>query len=116
MPITSQDIALQDIIDRLNFTYVNVGNTFDNIVGASTTQVKTGPGTLHSIIINNAVLSGTVTIYDNTASSGTKIATITLPVLSLTASQIQLNYNCSFSTGLRVVTTGANLDITVIYD
>lgn len=116
MPITSHDIAFQDIIDRLNFAYAHAGSLYSNIAGAATTQVKTGAGILRDISVNAAALNGTITVYDNTASSGTKIATITFPALALLQSQVQLSFNCAFSTGLRVVTTGAGLDITIIYE
>ena len=84
-----------------------------NITSATTTVVKTGPGMLVSIIVNKAVASSVYTIYDNTAASGTKIATVTLPA-SLTANQFAIPYMCKFTTGLTVVTSSTD-DITVVY-
>ena len=55
-----------------------------------------------------------VTIYDNTAGSGTIISTITFPAVLLS----DVNYydfECSFATGLTIVTSGATQDITAIY-
>lgn len=86
-------------------------NSFNNITTATTTTVKSGAGFLHNIIINTSVALATITLYDNTAASGTKIATVTMPA-ALLASQIVLTYDISFSTGLTIVTTGTQ-DITV---
>jgi len=50
---------------------------YQNITTNTTTTVKSGPGFLHTICLNTAAANGTVTVYDNSAGSGTKIATIT---------------------------------------
>ena len=84
-----------------------------NIAGAATTVVKNGIGVLKRIIVNKAVASGVINIYDNTAGSGTKIGTITNPAVLL-HSQISLEFDCKFSTGLTIVTSAAD-DITVVY-
>jgi len=90
-------------------------NTFmaTNIVGAGTTTVKSGLGTLHSIVMNLPIASGTITIYDNTSGSGTKIGTVTLPAVLLGQGPYTAMYDITFSTGLTIVTTGALQDITV---
>ena len=80
-----------------------------NIATAATTVVKTGPGVCVTVILNETN-AGTITIYDNTAGSGTKIATIAANVAAGTA----FPYLCQFSTGLTVVTAGAD-DLTVTY-
>lgn len=87
--------------------------TARNIAGAATTVVKSGEGVFGGIIINAAIASSVITIYDNTAASGTKIATITNPV-ALLDSQRALMYSCRFATGLTIVTSAAD-DITVLY-
>jgi hypothetical protein len=84
-----------------------------NITDASTTVVRTGPGALMAIIVNAAVANGTITIYDNTAGSGTKIGTITYPA-TLLANHNVFPYFCKVTTGLTIVTTGT-ADITVVY-
>lgn len=92
----------------------DVGTSFLNIAGAATTVVKTGAGKLHSIIINKPVATGVITIYDNTAASGTKIGTITNPA-TLLQQQVVISYTTlGFSTGLTIVTSAAD-DLTVIY-
>lgn len=90
------------------------GRTFSNITTATTTTSKSGKGFLHSVTINTFVASATITIFDNTAASGSKIATITLPSTITSLGPITLMYNVAFSTGLTVVTSGAT-DITVAY-
>ena len=80
-----------------------------NITTATTTVIKTGPGVLVSIVLNETN-AGAITVYDNTAGSGTKIATIA----AAAASGSILGYLCQFTTGLTVVTAGAD-DITVVY-
>lgn len=88
---------------------------FKNITTATTTVVKAGPGVLNTLTINKLVASATVTIYDNTAASGTVIGTITLPATLLAEGPVSAIYNVAFETGLTVVTVGAQ-DITVSYN
>lgn len=75
---------------------------------AGTYVVKSAPGFLHTITINNDA-AGTLTIYDNTAGSGTKIAT-----LEASAAVGSYIYDVAFSTGLTIVGAAAT-DITVSY-
>lgn len=82
--------------------------SYNNITTATTTTVKTGAGFLHSITINTTA-AGTITIYDNTAGSGTKIGT-----LASSVGQQTFFYDVQFATGLTIV-TGAASDITVSY-
>lgn len=85
-------------------------NSFTNITTATTTAVKSGAGIIDRIIVNTAGAGSTLTLYDNTAASGTKIGTFT------TAAQASLTINCAFATGLTAVTaSGTAADITVIY-
>jgi hypothetical protein len=85
---------------------------YSNLSANGTTTIKSGSGWLHSITINSKGATGnTATLYDNTAASGTKIATID------TTSQIQtLLFDVAFSTGLTIVlATGTSADLTVSY-
>lgn len=93
---------------------VAVAPRYVNITTATTTVVKAGGGTLRSVIINGVAAAGTITMFDNTAGSGTKIGTISVNN-SLSVNPIQLTYGVEFSTGLTIVTGTAN-DLTVIYD
>lgn len=87
-----------------------VGYSFQNITTSTTTVVKSGAGVLHIVNVNTlGTVASIVTIYDNTAGSGTKIGTIN----SLTLSGA-FQFDIAFATGLTLVTTGAP-DITVSY-
>lgn len=91
-----------------------VGYSFRNITLAAptTTVVKTGEGILHTITFNKPVATGVVTVYDNTAASGTVIGTITVPASPM---PVTLTFDAAFSTGLTVVTATAAQDITVTF-
>lgn len=91
-----------------------VGYSFLNIVLAAptTTTVKTGAGILHTITFNKPVATGVITVYDNTAASGTLIGTITVPASPI---PVTLTYDATFVTGLTFVTATAAQDITVTY-
>ena len=100
-------------LDVLAGAIVRFGNLTTNgtykYIGANGTNVlKYGPGTLQRIVnVDNA---GTVTVYDNTAASGTQIA-----IIDTAKALGTLEFNAPFSNGLTVVTaTGAK--ITVIYE
>ena len=88
-------------------------DSYRNIAGAATTVIKSTTGVLKRVIVNKAVASSVITVYDNTAASGTKIATITQPAVLL-ASTVSLDFECAFTTGLTIVTSAAD-DITVMY-
>lgn len=87
---------------------------FANINTNTTTILKLGAGTLRRIIINtNGATNNIATVYDNTAGSGTLIATIN----TTAAVGGVFEYNLDFSVGLTIVTaTGTAANITVIYD
>lgn len=89
-----------------------VGRTYAHISTATTTTVKSGAGHLHTVSINSkGTVASAITIYDNTAGSGTVIAV--LDSLNLSGTFI---YDLAFSTGLTFVTTGTVApDITVTY-
>lgn len=89
-------------------------SSFRNINTVGTTTIKTGSGILRRIVCNNPnVLASTLTVFDNIAASGTKIATIN--VLTTVLKPFTLEYNAKFSTGLTVVQVGTN-DFTFIYE
>lgn len=88
------------------------GNSFLNITTSTTSAVKSGAGVLHTVCVNSlGTVASTAVVYDNTAASGTKIAT--LNTLALLGCQ---TYDVAFSTGLTIVSTGTIApDITVSY-
>lgn len=93
---------------------VSVGWNYLNIVLAAptTTAVKTTPGVLHAITFNKPVATAIVTMYDNTAASGTVIGTITVPA---SPQPVTLTYDVAFNTALTITTATAASDITVSY-
>lgn len=88
-------------------------NAYKNITAAATTVVKAGAGQLFCINLQNMAAASVMTVYDNTAGSGTVIATYTQGAAAL-VSPVSLFYDLKFSTGLTIVTTGTN-DITVSF-
>lgn len=79
--------------------------------GTVSTQIKSATGTLVRVSINTKGASAnTITLYDNTACSGTIIAIID------GTSDRDHTYGLTFATGLCVKsTTGTGADITVVY-
>ena len=92
---------------------VNVGQ-FVNLAGGTTAGqlVASGEGKLYSVTINTPTAAGVITLYDGLSTSGTKIATITVPT---SPTPITLNYNIFFATGLYVVIATQTEDITIAY-
>jgi hypothetical protein len=84
---------------------------YRNITTDATTTLKSGPGFLHTVCVNTPAATGTITIYDNTAASGTKIGTIT----SYASVPGCFAYDVAFWTGLTVVTATAAPDVTVSF-
>lgn len=86
--------------------------TYKNITTATTTTVKKGVGSFLSLVVNDVAsgsATGSITIYDNTAASGTVIGTPNAIPVGTT-----VVYACQFTNGLTIVTAAAD-DITVIY-
>lgn len=109
--------------NAVDFFYTEI-NQYQNLTGNGTTVVKATSGLLRAILINNNTTGGTATLYDNTAASGTKIATLQLAtpsggLLSTTGypGPITLtSLDVRFNTGLTVVTAGSSSNnITVLY-
>jgi len=89
--------------ENLTTNKLEVEQVFNDtyISTATTTVVKTGAGLLHTIVVNGGT-AGTIIIYDNTAGSGTIIASF-----DSTNALNTYTFNCSFATGLTVVTSAA---------
>jgi predicted RecA/RadA family phage recombinase len=88
-------------------------NKFTNTTGAATTTIKSGAGVFAGICLNNGTASSTITIYDNTAGSGTKIASIAPGSVALFGTCTY--WDAEFATGLTIVTTVASTDVTILY-
>jgi hypothetical protein len=85
--------------------------SYTRISSATTTQVKSGSGYLHKIVLNKPVASSTIKLIDNTSGSTVNIGTITN---TTDVKPYSLVYDVRFTTGLRIITDGAD-DITVVY-
>lgn len=95
-------------ISRLGEAYSSP--RYQNISGAATTLLKVGPGSIHRIVIGNP--AGSMTVYDNTAGSGTIISTVSMTGLSV---PFTCDLGCDFSVGLTIVTSSTS-NVTVIYE
>lgn len=86
-------------------------NTFSytHISTQTTTVAKPAAGVLHSININTGAASAVATVYDSLTGSGTVIAVVS------GANPLQFMYDVAFLTGLTIVTSGGNADITVAW-
>ena len=84
--------------------------------GTTAGQVlKRGPGALRSLSISNVSINSAITLYDNTAASGTVIwSSGTLPALTQPF-DIDL-HDVQFQTGLDLVIATAASDVVVIYE
>lgn len=112
-PVFSNDALTSfGIVAPSNPLPVAPTSTYKNISSNATTVVKSGAGYLGTITINTkGATANTATVYDNTAGSGTVIATI-----DTTGGAVTLTFNAKFATGLTVVTaTGTAANITVCY-
>jgi hypothetical protein len=86
--------------------------TYEYITTEDETQVKSGAGILHKVVVNTPVATGVIGLVDNTSGTTVNIGEI---VSTADLKPYEIVYDCRFSTGLRVVTTVAAQDITIIY-
>lgn len=93
--------------------FVTIGKNC-HITTSTTTTCLTGQGTLGKVCLNSVTATDTITIYDNTAGSGTVLAVITTPA---TPQLTCMDYNgVLLQNGLTLVTAGATpQDISVSY-
>lgn len=89
------------------------GSPFSNTNTSTTTVIKNSPGVLKRVVINTkGTVASTVTIYNNTAGSGSIIGII--DSLNLSGS---FEYNATATIGITIVTTGTVApNVTVIYE
>lgn len=91
--------------------YAVLQNLYAHITTDATTVVKSGPGVLHTICVNTPAATETLTLYDNTAASGTEIGVIT----EYASAPSCFTYDIVFNTGLTIVSATAAGDVTVTY-
>lgn len=87
--------------------------SYGRVTTLSSTTIKSGSGILRAVNIQYTGVAHTLVLYDNTASSGTQIAAITIPAGS---SLVPLPYNIAFSTGLTAQFGTAAGDVTIMYE
>jgi hypothetical protein len=85
-------------------------NGYTHLAANATTTIKSGAGTLRGVTVGTKGATGnTLTLYDNTAGSGTVIG-----VIDTTREQPFYPFDVQFTTGLTVViATGTAADVTV---
>lgn len=89
-----------------------VGYRYAHMAAAATLVVKSGPGVLHTLTLNTPTEATVITVYDNTAGSGTVIAVVTV---AAGMSPGTLFLDAAFTIGCTVVMASANSDITLTY-
>ncbi len=85
-----------------------MASRFSHVATATTTTV-TGASVLKRIVLNEDN-AGIITVYDNTAASGTVVA-----IIAASAGARTLDYDVHCRTGITVVTAGAD-DITIVHE
>lgn len=121
--VTDFEGTYKALSNRPSFLLAQFRNKFLNMTGNGTTVVKSGNGVIRGFSINDNTTGGTITLYDNTAASGTKIGTfqIATPSGGLLSSSgqpspVYITLTAEFTTGLTAVRSGSNNnDITVYY-
>jgi hypothetical protein len=77
--------------------------------------LKVGPGNIHHAIVSQISNNSVVTLYDNTAASGTVIWTS--GAMTANANPYTLEFDdIPFSNGLTFAVTGANCSVVWIYE
>jgi hypothetical protein len=98
-------IGVAKVEHRYSSTYIST---------AATTTVKSGAGLLHAIVFGKRIANGVVTIYDNTAGSGTVLHVTTMGAALLSDPPLPVIFDLTFATGLTIVTSAAEF-LTVVY-
>ena len=109
---TTANTSLSSIDTKLS-AFKAGGSSFAWFSTATGSTIKSGAGVVRRVIIGSNV-TGTVTLYDNTAASGTVICSLPCFPSSTPCNYVELN--AAFSTGLHCVTTGSGISVTVVYD
>lgn len=96
-------LAMFLVSSSVAFALPSVKDAYVNnyIATATTTVVKTGAGILHAITVEGGT-AGTIIVYDNTAATGTILASFS----STNALQTYV-FDVTFATGLTVITSAA---------
>jgi hypothetical protein len=92
--IKGEDLTndVMKVEEQYGYTYIST---------ATTTVIRTGSGMLHTIQVQGGT-TGTIIVYDNSAGSGTIIASF-----DTTNAIGNFYFDCKYSTGLTIVTSAA---------
>ena len=108
-----ETLAGEDVVNDV----MKVEQRYAYSLVAANTAVKSAPGFLHSLTFScndAAPTAGTIDVYDNTAASGAKIFSWTLPATAFAPCSVIID--AAFATGLYVAfTTTADVNVTVSY-
>lgn len=86
------------------FTATTAGNT-----------LKIGPGTVHALSVSSVGANSAITVYDNTAASGTTLWASGAMGATTQPFDVDL-HNSPFYTGLTIVIATSNCNLTVLYE
>lgn len=87
-----------------NYRMIPSSFSYTEVTSNASTQVKTGAGTLQSIIVSGPGSAWTIQVFDNTSCAAPAIfgaTAVTVPVAGTV-----INFNADFNTGLCVKTAG----------
>lgn len=86
-------------------------NQGKNMVAVGNLLVKSGAGSFVGVTINTKVAAGVLQVYDGLTAGGTILATI-----DLSGGSLSLRYGIGVAVGLFVVMSGANADVTILFN
>lgn len=126
LPITVENINTNGITNNIQMA-MRVGTIYR--LGGFETQsisyrqsgttagvvLKYGAGNIHGLIISSILNNANITLYDNTAASGTIIWSSGAMANNTMPFDLEF-HTIPFSTGLTLVISGANCDVAVIYE
>jgi hypothetical protein len=84
-----------------------------------TVLVKTGPGALHTIVLNGLITEGEISVFDGIDATGEPIGVLGLTptIASVSVQPITLTYDLKIATGIYIEydqSVGADLTVTYI--
>jgi len=83
--------------------------------GIATNVLKRGPGAIHKVLIGDTANNAVITLYDNTAASGTVLWSS--GAMPANATPFAMDFgNMPFYTGLTLAVTGAAANVAVVYE
>lgn len=105
-------VKADTLVNQTNAFRITTRGSFLRINAAATNVLRTGSGTLKRICLNTGANGSSITLYDNTAASGTIIAVIS--AIASTAFNCS-DYDLILNNGLTAVTVG-NADWTAVWE